>query len=347
MRFLILLSMFVTPAFAAGLGGEAGGGGKVVVCKNHAGKIASVELLDLWEARKIYSRKVEPVTGDLSAAVDAELVRMKNAYPYQMVSGEQETFLEDLRGHASSFLVWDNRIKRLRGVKLTLTDDSYEVARPDNCEIEQLVNYQDNGFIYIDQDLWDKMDKTNLAAAIVHEAFYALLRVRAKEPNSIRVRRTVGLVASGCVFELNSIAHPWNSALHFVDDHSQPSLELGDMITMFAHAPEGNMTTFDIYVDYLDGTTFIGTAPGIPPATLTINTEIAREVITGHCAERDGVLLPTWMGFTLIGDVEYDHQIKLALVCSHGNMGLMVSNHAPGTPATPLEPMVSLVNANK
>ena len=88
-------------------------------------------------------------------------------------------------------------IKRLRGVRLHLTEDAFEVAEPDNCPIEQIVNYQDVNLSYkilINMDLYDKMDNTNKAALILHESFYRLLREDSHEKNSIRTRRAIGLI---------------------------------------------------------------------------------------------------------------------------------------------------------
>lgn len=73
---------------------------------------------------------------------------------------------------------------------------------PRNCEIEQLVRYQESahgGYVLIDQDLVDHMDNLNQAALYIHEAFYAFLRP--SEKSSLRVRRAVGLSFSGHKFK--------------------------------------------------------------------------------------------------------------------------------------------------
>ncbi len=79
--FVLIANPLLAQAIAT-LGGEAGGGGKAVVCRNPAGAISTVQLLDLWEASAIYSEPLAPVSGNLAEAVDANLLRLQGAYPY-------------------------------------------------------------------------------------------------------------------------------------------------------------------------------------------------------------------------------------------------------------------------
>ncbi len=65
----------------------------------------------------------------------------------------------------------NNNVKWLRGVDLSLTDDSYELAKPDKCEIEQVINYQTSGRVFINQDLFEKMSLENQTALVLHESF--------------------------------------------------------------------------------------------------------------------------------------------------------------------------------
>ncbi|MGH1469304.1 MAG: hypothetical protein ACRBBP_10590 [Bdellovibrionales bacterium] len=193
------------------------GGGMGVVCYDLSGKnVESVELLDLWEARKLYDRTIK--NSDLSAKelVLEQMHNLKHSIDSNgLVVGTPEGDLKgpdalysNLEWHALDFL-YDGKlpnVKRLRGVELTLTNDAFEVIKPVSCKLQQLVRYTDTvhgGQILINQDLVDKMDSENLAALYLHEAFYTYLR-EFNEQSSIRVRRTIGLIMSGYKFE------PWD-----------------------------------------------------------------------------------------------------------------------------------------
>jgi hypothetical protein len=188
-------------AFAAG-GSMAGGGGKGVVCRNSAGKIQSVELLDFWEAKALFSRKIQYSKTRVATQVDVALNRAGEialtVKPAEMeyIREVSRLFLNEGQNPAVKFT-------RLRGASLNETDDSYELARPDACGVEQIVIYRQwstGEEILINQDLYDKLDLTNQAALIVHESLYAALRRFEMESNSIRVRRAVGYLFAGGTF---------------------------------------------------------------------------------------------------------------------------------------------------
>ena len=208
----------------AQLGPISSGGGMGVVCYNPDDTVKSVELLDLWEARKLYQREIIPSDKSVREQVLAGLENLKHSIDpakfkivipdFSIVEGWDVIF-NRLESNANRFLSEksDGGIRRLRGVELSLTDDAYEVIRPIDCKVKQVVRYIDNGKrgdVIINQDLLDKMDNLNLAALYLHEVFYALLR-KAGEQSSIRIRRAIGLIFSGHIFK------PWNTFLS--DDH--------------------------------------------------------------------------------------------------------------------------------
>ncbi len=190
------------------------GGGMGVVCYSPEGKIHSVELLDLWEAKTLHD--LSPIYSDkrsVEEIINSSLQSLKNSidasgYGSSNDKGEMEYGPESLLKHLkrdTDRLVSNqpiSSIKRLRGVELTLTDDAFEVIRPIDCKIKQLIRYTDKigqGDILINQDLVDKMSPVHVAALYLHEAYYAVLR-SAGEQSSIRVRRTIGQVLSGLNF---------------------------------------------------------------------------------------------------------------------------------------------------
>lgn len=220
LTLLVVLGLALSSAHAAN-GPNDGGGGKGVVCRNPYNKsiIHSVELLDLWEARVIYKREIPTSAAPVEEQTAAAISRMKNvvSHPYSatvypnkvIVKGD---LVEDtLRRTAMMFYEQENHrwanVDRLRGKRLTSTEDSFEEVVPDdeNCTVEQIVRYKDQGprsgaNILINQDLYERMDNTNKAALILHEALYTMLR-QFRETNSIRTRRAVGFVMAGNTFK--------------------------------------------------------------------------------------------------------------------------------------------------
>ncbi len=180
-------------------GAISGGGGKAVVCRDSEKQIKSVELLDLWEARVIFGRNIPSSNENVDVQVARVFEQMK--YAVRPNHSGSEYALDSLRATASWFLEKNNpRVKWLKGMELVDVPDSYEVAKPRDCNIEQLVNFINSTRILVDADLWSHMDKTNQAATIAHESFYDLLRGFSKESNSVRARRVVGYTFAGGTF---------------------------------------------------------------------------------------------------------------------------------------------------
>jgi hypothetical protein len=210
MKMTIVSIALLLTALTAHAGGVDGGGGKSVVCRDGKGRIRSIELLDLWEARVLYRRNLVPSRKPLAKQVSEAIDLLKNAVENpasqidprtgKTISGTEETKLR-LENVAWFFLNGNSAVRRLHGITLNPTPDSSEPAYPKDCQVEQVVNYI-NAFpaqILINQDLWEKMNSTQQAALIVHEAFYRFLRDY-NETNSVRVRRAVGYIFSGHSF---------------------------------------------------------------------------------------------------------------------------------------------------
>jgi hypothetical protein len=191
--------------------GKETGGGKGVVCRDSAGAILSAEVLDLWEARMLYKQKLSAPSGSVNDMVKAALTLMGHAItsdgmsidlwsqsgnpnaPKQHFEGPDAVMMSMYLQTGVFNLPDGEDIRRLRGVRLALTEDSFEEITPSSCAIEQIVRYQDfsvgDGSILIDQ-----------AALIVHEAAYKYFRDSYKETNSLRIRRAVGMAFSGHTF---------------------------------------------------------------------------------------------------------------------------------------------------
>ena len=215
----LALSVISAPVFTAHAGPSISGGGKGVVCRDGARNLLSVETLDLWEAREIYGLRPELNAGTLRDTVLKASENLSRSFRADQIvatwpDGRKESgaavIFGDLQNHAYPFFKKSDdpsnvQIRWLRNVNLTPTNDAYESATPANCAIEQIVAFGDTGSttgtMLINEDLWDRMDQTNQAALIVHEAYYKVLRYYSSELSSLRTRRAVGLAFSGHKFE--------------------------------------------------------------------------------------------------------------------------------------------------
>ncbi|NJM09906.1 MAG: hypothetical protein HC883_03165 [Bdellovibrionaceae bacterium] len=221
MRVLIYLSLLTSslPALAFTFlhGTNSGGGGLVVVCRN-GNQIESVELLDLWEAKKHLNPYLD-LTPVYSQAPSEEQIklgieRIKRSFLLTTVETHgraSDVYISGLLQSVSDAFVYKNNIRPgffspvinpLRGVQLNLSRDAFEIAIPaPPCAIEQAVTFDDAGEIaYLNMDLIDLLGPTDQAALILHEAFYKVLRSYSDEGSSIRVRRAVGYAMSGREF---------------------------------------------------------------------------------------------------------------------------------------------------
>jgi hypothetical protein len=316
-----------SPVFA--IGAVSGGGGKGVVCRTAEGAVRSVELLDLWEARTIYGKSLDQVSGDLAADVETALQRLKNSYPFRGGGGiedgkfeGQEYVLALMRITARDFLAPSPKVLRLRGVTLTLTDDSYELARPTACGIEQIVNYQVNGKTLVNEDLYDHMDALNRASLVAHEAFYATLNDFAQESNSIRVRRAVGFVFAGGEFAVN---HPVLPADTLVCESAERPHSQNIFFLRPTYSGSSEFATLAVQPYLLAGSPLLGVSQawnqfGSSPAVI-------QDILGGRCTQG------TWsigFGFGLDGPVEFDRDFRVTWQCRDNKFSMHLTHRPMG-----------------
>lgn len=197
---------FTTNAFA---GAVSGGGGKAVVCRNPDGSIRSAEALDLWEARVIYNREIIRSERTVAELVEEGIERLKFSYlpgigPWsedgKNVIERLDLATKGLRG--ASPALEKAQVQRLSGVTLTNSADSFELARPSECQVEQVVQAVDRPSRFlINQEIYEALDNVNQAALILHEGLYSVLRRDHGESSSLRTRRAVGMVMAGQSFQ--------------------------------------------------------------------------------------------------------------------------------------------------
>lgn len=329
-----LICLWVLSSVSAFAGVMNGGGGKGVVCRNSQNQITSVELLDLWEARTLYGENPIfsiPANG-YEFGVGAALIKLKDSYPYKGngMTGphagcrDQECILGSLQDQAALFLKPNSTVVRLRGVTLELTNDSYEVARPSDCEIQQIVNYQQGGKILINQDLYEKMNILNQVALIAHESYYAMLRSKAFEANSIRTRRAIGYIMSGNDFVLNTPSIPESHLLCYNEGVPYAPTQVILHWKQGADASSGGLMVHPILSG---GSGFIGL---LNPSFdfKMVDLKSYSSLVSGQC-DRDGLLMD--LGIQMNGPVEFDHQSHLEFICKNGAVTAYYNDQKPGT----------------
>lgn len=171
-----------------------GNGGTGVACYTKNNAIKSVEIFDLWEAKILEGLSPIPTTKDpfvLASEKVAELDRVS------MSGGDFfSPIMQTMIIHIKS-----NMQMLPKGARLALTGDVNTVLSPGSgCEFVQLLNFSDNGRVYVVTDLWDKLDNVNKAALLTHEAVYWYLRdsaFKGTETTSVRARRIVSLTFAG------------------------------------------------------------------------------------------------------------------------------------------------------
>ena len=186
---------------AAGGGSEAGNGGNTVVCRDSAGKVLTVELLDFYEARVM--RGINRDLGDstLGAAEKIELA-LKRLDPLSPLRAN------DYRKQALEF---DSNALYLPGIQLVPVPDSFHVAFPDGCAVEQAAVrktpvFPEDRLYTINKDLWDRMDGDSRAGLVLHEIIYrelaADVSVGARYFNSYLTSRKLEAMTRGDFIKL-------------------------------------------------------------------------------------------------------------------------------------------------
>jgi hypothetical protein len=204
MRFLILsvimlllgtlLSVSIAEASPKMIkaGADSSGGGKSVVCRegnSPEGKILSIEMLDIYEARAMYG--LEPA--ELGSGMRDILQEVKGKLRVATAIGN---------GIADGI---DHLTSRLRilppGTRIEPVNDASPIALPRGCALEQTAVWVDRGLVVADHEHWEAMNERNRAALIVHEVVYDFTRRFGMEKNSRRARKVVAHAFSQFQFE--------------------------------------------------------------------------------------------------------------------------------------------------
>lgn len=163
-------------------GNGVGNGGDVVVCKDHT------EILDFVESRLMKQFMIIPTVKKIEFV---ELARQRVA----KIKNLDKRLFEQYSKVLSTI---SSRIVFIENAQFRDIPDSFEIAIPKDCKLEQLAIQQEiDGkiMIHISKILWDKLDNVNKAGLILHEIIYEHLLVTG-EVNSIKARRLNALFFS-------------------------------------------------------------------------------------------------------------------------------------------------------
>jgi hypothetical protein len=218
MKTLLLFTLlFSSHLFASK---EVGNGGDAVVCRNNAGDITKVELLDYYEARVM--RGIEVNLGDESLSVeekvDLVLKRLKKRAPLRFAK------------YTKLFEEFFDETKFISNIHLVDIPDSENVLFGKGCLVEQLAIQheptfpQDSRYL-INKDLWDLMSKDHQAGLILHEIIYleALNQEYKPHENSKMVRYFNSFISSDLM--LNSSAKSFYETVYLSELYSNEIIQ--------------------------------------------------------------------------------------------------------------------------
>ena len=213
MKNLFLGVTLAGMSLTAFAGNSSSGGGGAVVCRGADKKIASAQLLDLYEGAAIYGYKVMRSSQSVDEQLDA-------IYSFvQKVSAYEE-------GYRAIQKTVQKRTRVLpEGVRLEPINDALPVFHVEGCAIEQFARYTEWGDVLVDRELYTFLQakpdgNTDLAALVVHETVYALMRAIKSSDSSKEARRIVAALFSDqrtsapfSLYALFSDAYPTKGSL--------------------------------------------------------------------------------------------------------------------------------------
>jgi len=169
----LLALTFVTSSAQGAAGGGDSGGGSVVVCRNSAGEIESVQLLDLFEG-KIRHRHKHPVLNLHHMEILEGLIPRLSFAHFETNEGHW-SFTEELKEELNELKLKSEFLPH--GVTLNQPTDlgsSYAIVVPDGCRVEAAGFREADGTFVIASTLYEPMDEVNKAAFWLHEAVYSI-----------------------------------------------------------------------------------------------------------------------------------------------------------------------------
>jgi hypothetical protein len=206
----LICALFLSPlALASGRG--AGNGGDVMTCRDAAGAITRIELLDYFEAR---TAGTPLAMGDPSLSVSQKI-----EIALQRLQRFGARRVEQYRATAIEFL---NSAEFVRGMTLIDIPDERGAVIPAGCKLEQIAIQRtrlllpSDRRLTINADLWDLLSSDEKAGLILHELLYgeALQVANGSIAHTPSIRALTGLFSSpqSDTLSLNEMAAKFDSA---------------------------------------------------------------------------------------------------------------------------------------
>ncbi len=149
-----------------------------IVCRNRGGDILNVEMLDVYEGR-IRNLVFAAEPADINARIGMTESRMSSNPSFL---GQFQNELVRVR---SGWMLLPS------GAGLEYADETFPTFNRRGCSLEQVARYTDEGMIYVDRDLFSRMDDLNKAALYLHAVIYRIARNQEQETRSVRTRSIV------------------------------------------------------------------------------------------------------------------------------------------------------------
>ena len=206
---VIAVGVFSSAVFAAGTQGSGGGGAFSCYEPDHQGSpTTNVYLLDLWEGENLpiggpklnIPRSNEPVWDQFAKAVN----KLKTYDPF---------LPEELTRIAKELFDSDKKLNLFSGRKISLEisppADALNAYKKKDCDLVGMMYFNgETQKLDVDFDHFNKLaNNTEIAAAMLHEAWYFLARSNSPEQfpviNSVKTRKLVA-----CVFSTDAFCWP-------------------------------------------------------------------------------------------------------------------------------------------
>lgn len=165
MIFFALLVTFNVSGWASLQGPSTGGGGFAVVCPATPVSSAKIELLDLYEGRKL-GLHMAKATGDLR---EDYFQSVKRTYTIQGMPNFTDQSRDTIMEYLVKFMQSTKFIERVED--LPKADDLGKVPWiPSQCSIQQIAYFDDAAeVVYVLRSYWEQLDTMNQSALIQHE----------------------------------------------------------------------------------------------------------------------------------------------------------------------------------
>lgn len=163
----ILVWLAANVSFAAS-GTTVGNGGNSIVCKNSAGKVTSVEMLDLYEARiNGLTLKFNSRLSSYKDVINENLDRWQDVAPRRVA--QYKKWLDE----------FESETMFVSGIQIPVIPDTGSVVLPKGCELKPIAFQRPESELLpgvkrytVSRDLWNLMDEVQRAGLVMHELIY-------------------------------------------------------------------------------------------------------------------------------------------------------------------------------